>query len=95
MALRFPAGSESDVRQTCATPDKEVGETRKREEPGEHSATLLCLADERKQAEEKLDDDAPEWATVLVDISQKFGTHAADCESLHGASRAIRAGVGD
>ena len=79
----------------CA-PDEEVRYTGQREQPSEELATgIWRLIDEREEAERHLNDDAPEWATRLVNVREEFRCHASRCESLHGTRAAEAAGVGD
>ena len=91
-----PAGSEADVGEADGAPDEEVGDAGEGEEPVEEGEAIVTGLDyECEEAEEDLDDYAPDRATVLIDVGEEFGRHAVGCECLHRAGAAEGAGVGN
>lgn len=93
MTLSLPRRSESDVGQADASPNKEVGETRQRQEPVKNGTSILCLSDESEKSEKKLDNDTPDRSTVLVYLCQESWSHPSLSKSLHCASRSESARV--
>lgn len=64
------------------TVDEENGKTRQRQEPSEDFATALCQVDEREAAEQELQDDNVDGATLLVNLGQELGSHACIAVSI-------------
>ena len=95
VTLRLPAGTEANVSEVDAAPDEEIRETGKGEQPGEESRTRRRLVDESEKPEEQLDDNAPNGATLLVNVCQEPGPHTPCRQSLHGTCGAESAGVGN
>lgn len=58
------------------TVDEDDGETGQGEEPVEDVTTVVCQIDECQAAEEELDDDHGDGATLLVDLGHELGCHA-------------------
>ena len=76
-------------------PDEEVGDAGEGEQPVEEGeAAVAGLHHESEEAEEDLDDHAPDRAAVLIDVRKELGAHAVGCECLHRARAAEGAGVG-
>ncbi|GKT53638.1 LOW QUALITY PROTEIN: hypothetical protein ColTof3_00977 [Colletotrichum tofieldiae] len=95
VALHLPGHAHADVRQANGAPDEEVRETRKGEEPGKDGAAVGRLADEGEQTKGNLNQDAPDGATMLIDVGEEARGHAALGHGLHGAGGAEGAAVGD
>lgn len=77
------------------TPDEEVGQTRKSQEPGENGALVSCNTDVCQDAKGQLEEDTPDGAAFLVDVGQHLGHHTTLCHCLQSASRTIGARVGN
>lgn len=90
-----PALAETDVREVDAAPDEEVGKTGKGQKPGEENATSSSQVDEGQETEGHLEDDGGDRATLLVDVGEELGGHAANSQSLKGASRGKSGAVGN
>lgn len=90
-----PTLAETDVREVDAAPDEEVGKTGKGQKPGEENATSSSQVDEGQETEGHLEDDGGDRATLLVDVGEELGGHAANSQSLKGASRGKSGAVGN
>lgn len=90
-----PTLAETNVRKVDATPDKEVGETGKGQKPGEENATSSSQVNESQETEGHLEDDGRDRATLLVDVGEELGGHAANSQSLKSASRGKSGAVCD
>ena len=90
-----PTLAETNVREVDAAPDEEVGKTGKGQKPGEENATSSSQVDEGQETERHLEDDGGDRATLLVDVGEELGGHAANSQSLKGASRGKSGAVGN
>ena len=78
------------------TPDEEVGDAGEREKPVEElEAAIACFYGEGEEAESNLDEHAPEWTSMLVNVAEEFRAHASRCERLHRPCATKGGGVGD
>lgn len=93
--MGLPGLAEADVGGANGTPDEEVGQTGDGKQPGEDGALFCGLTNEGQEAEEDLNNDAPDGTSVSVDISQELGSHASLGHGLHSTSGAECARVGD
>lgn len=81
--------------QADATPDKEEAKTGKGKEPAKDLSAIGSATDVGEETEGELDKDTPERATLVVDVREELGGHAALSHSLHGSGRTESARVGD
>lgn len=93
--MGLPGGAEADVRGANRAPDEQVGQPGQREQPREDGALVGCQADEGQQAKGNLQHDAPDRATLAVDVGHDLGSHTTLRHGLDGPGRAEGAGVGD
>lgn len=85
------------MREADGALDEEEGQGRERQQPVKDLARVGGLADEGEETKSQLDDDANDWATLLVDIGELLGGHATLGHGLHstGAAKGARVGHGD
>lgn len=67
--------------------DKEGGETREGEEPGEDGASAGCQVNEGQASHEELEQCDSERTTLLVNVSHELGSHAILAKRLECSSR--------
>lgn len=93
--MGLPGLAETDVGGANGAPDEEVGQTGNGKQPGEDGALFCGLTNEGQEAEENLNNNAPNGPTASVDISQDLGSHTSLGHSLHCTRGAEGARVGD
>lgn len=94
-AVVLPGLTETDVCETDAAPDEEVGDTGQSQQPGEDGLALRGLVYEGQEGERDLQGDTPDRTALLVDVCEELGGHLVLCQSLDGTAGSVGGRVGD
>ena len=95
MALSFPPCAEADMAEADAAPDEEIGKSSQGEQPAEDLRANRSLLNEGEKAEKQLNDNTPDRATLIIDVSEEPWAHAIGGHGLHCTCRAKCARVGN